>query len=87
MRASNNNRAATVLQVFQEAIVVWGMPSRVRGDHGTENTLVAAYVIHYRGPDRGSYMWGRSVDLFLLDPTVLKYFQERTQHKDRTTLG
>lgn len=82
MRASNNNRAETVLQVFQGAIVVWGMPSRVRGDHGTENILVAAYVIHYRGPDRGSYIWGRCVVSFPSDPTILNYLQERAQHKD-----
>ncbi|KAJ3539012.1 hypothetical protein NMY22_g4931 [Coprinellus aureogranulatus] len=61
IRVSNNNRATTVLQVFDEAIRHHGVPSRVRGDHGTENVLVAARMVDLRGPNRGSYIWGRSV--------------------------
>lgn len=57
--ASNNNRAATVLSVFMEAAGHWGVPSRIRGDHGTENIQVAAYMNFHRGPNRGSYLWGR----------------------------
>ncbi|KIO19209.1 hypothetical protein M407DRAFT_48023, partial [Tulasnella calospora MUT 4182] len=33
----------------------------VRGDHGTENIEVAAFMEEYRGQGRGSYIWGRSV--------------------------
>ena len=61
MRVSNNNRADTVLDVFREAVKHWGFPSRVRGDHGTENIKVAAYVVYYRGAGRSSYIWGRFV--------------------------
>ncbi|THH14994.1 hypothetical protein EUX98_g9532 [Antrodiella citrinella] len=61
IRAHNNNRAATVLQLFQEAIAIHGVPSRVRGDHGGENVDVAAYMEDVRGHGRGSYIWGRSV--------------------------
>ncbi|KAF7300300.1 hypothetical protein HMN09_00913200 [Mycena chlorophos] len=36
-------------------------PSRLRGDHGTENIHVAAFMERMRGLRRGSYIWGRSV--------------------------
>jgi len=61
LRASNNNCSSTVLQLFLEAASKYGVPSRVRGDHGTENLGVAEYMERYRGLDRGSYIWGRSV--------------------------
>ena len=59
IRCSTNNRAATVLDLFLEAVNKHGLPSRVRGDHGTENVRVAAYMIQERGDARGSYIWGR----------------------------
>ncbi|KAF7367802.1 hypothetical protein MSAN_00844400 [Mycena sanguinolenta] len=61
LRASNNNRGQTVLDLFLEAVEQWGVPSRVRGDHGVENLLVAAWMEAYRGEGQGSYLWGRSV--------------------------
>ncbi|KAG6837599.1 hypothetical protein H0H93_007013 [Arthromyces matolae] len=60
-RAHNNNRADTVLRLFEDIAEVFGYPSRVRGDHGTENLLVAARMEEVRGSGRGSYIWGRSV--------------------------
>lgn len=59
IRASNNNRAQTVLDLFMEVVEEHGLPSRVRGDHGTENLLVAAFMESTRGVARGSYIWGR----------------------------
>lgn len=50
-----------MLRVFQEATSKHGVPSRVRGDHGTENLEVAAWMEEHRGANRGSYIWGRSV--------------------------
>lgn len=61
IRASNNNRAQTVLDLFEDAIDVHGIPSRVRGDHGTENVLVRALMEILRGTQRGSYILGRCV--------------------------
>jgi hypothetical protein len=66
IRASNNNRAETVLDLFDEIIQVHGLPSRVRGDHGTENLLVAARMEELRGVVRGSYIWGRYVAYYPL---------------------
>ncbi|KAJ8521328.1 hypothetical protein ONZ45_g1958 [Pleurotus djamor] len=61
IQANDNNRARTVLDLFESAISVHGTPSRVRGDHGVENVEVAAYMEWAYGRDRGSYIWGRSV--------------------------
>ncbi|KAK6991956.1 hypothetical protein R3P38DRAFT_3437757 [Favolaschia claudopus] len=49
-----------VLDLFLDAVSRYGMPSRARGDHGTENILVAAWMEEHRGSGRGSYIWGRS---------------------------
>lgn len=59
MRANNNNRANTVLDVFLAGVGQYGVPSWVRGDHGTENVQVAAYMNYYHGQNRSSYLWGR----------------------------
>ncbi|KXN84867.1 hypothetical protein AN958_11997 [Leucoagaricus sp. SymC.cos] len=61
LHAHNNNQANTVLELFKEATVIYGLPSRVRGDHGTENLEVAKYMEEKRGSGRGSYIWGQSV--------------------------
>lgn len=61
LRASNNNRATTVLDLFLRAANVYRAPSRLRGDHGVENVLVAAWMEANKGARRGSYIWGRSV--------------------------
>jgi hypothetical protein len=46
--------------MFMEAILVYGIPSRVRGDRGGENRDVSILMILLRGADRASFMWGPS---------------------------
>lgn len=61
LRCSTNNRAATVLDTFQEAVSLYGMPSRVRGDKGRENVSVSMLMLQHRGVGRASFIAGRSV--------------------------
>lgn len=61
IKASDNNRAETVLELFLGCTSVHGTPSRVRGDHGTENVRVAEWMEENQGQGRGSYIWGRFV--------------------------
>ena len=58
-RFSDNNRAETVLQVFEDAVRLHGLLSRVCGDHSTENVRVAERMLELQGNGRGSYLWGR----------------------------
>jgi len=47
--ASDNNQASTVLDIFLCATEVYAVPSHLRGDHGTENLMVANWMEVYRG--------------------------------------
>ncbi|KAK0435804.1 uncharacterized protein EV420DRAFT_295479 [Desarmillaria tabescens] len=49
IRASNSNRPYVVLMVFIDATLVWGVPIRLRGDHGVENLYAAQWMENYQG--------------------------------------
>lgn len=60
IRASDNNRAWTVFDMFLTAVIRYGVPSRIRGDRGKENVAVSIFMILWRGQNRASFMWGSS---------------------------
>ena len=61
-----DKRAHTVLKLFLEAVAVWGWPSRMRGDFGTENNEVERAMIAQWGEAHHAYLRGRYVSCCLL---------------------
>ena len=59
-QCSTNNRAVTVLKLFQEAEQQYGLPLRVRTDYGVENVRVWEYVMQ-RHLNSNSVIAGSSV--------------------------
>ncbi len=59
IRAHNNNRAQTVLDLFlSEVVGKYGPPEKVRGDHGVENLKVAEWMRQKHGAETRPYLWG-----------------------------
>ena len=61
LKCATNNLASTVLQYFIKGTHDFGLPLRVRGDHGVENVDVARFMVENKGDNRGSFIAGRSV--------------------------
>ncbi|XP_077419460.1 uncharacterized protein LOC144050240 isoform X2 [Vanacampus margaritifer] len=61
LAVANNNRASTTLAFFNEAVEKYGLPQRVRGDHGVENVDVAQLMFSTRGVGRNRFIAGKSV--------------------------
>ncbi|XP_049333345.1 uncharacterized protein LOC111188803 [Astyanax mexicanus] len=60
LQASNNNRSDTVMDLFIGAVSQYGVPSRVRCDHGGENNGMCLFMDIFQGSSRGSALRGRS---------------------------
>ena len=61
LRASDNNRADTVLQLLVRTTSEYGWPPRVRSDKGGENIDVCRAMVSVRGLGRSSHIAGASV--------------------------
>lgn len=61
LRVSEVNTKQIVADYFVEAIRAYGVPSRIRVDHGGENNTVCSIMEELRGIERGSAIRGRSV--------------------------
>ncbi|XP_016089769.1 uncharacterized protein [Sinocyclocheilus grahami] len=61
LNCNTDNRAVTVLTQFLKATCVYGLPSRVRSDHGGENTQVALFMNLVHGVEHRSHITGESV--------------------------
>ena len=52
LQASSNNRADTVIRVFRSAVEMYGLPKKVRTDHGGENIEVWRMMMEEYGNDK-----------------------------------
>ena len=63
LQCSSNNKSVTVLRLFQNAVVRYSLPSRVRADFGTKNVKTARYMLECPagGINRESFITGKSL--------------------------
>lgn len=63
LSCSDNNQSDTVLRLFKEAVLHYGLPSRVLCDQGGENVGVSIHLLSHplHGPGCGSVIVGKSV--------------------------
>ena len=61
LRCSTNNKAETVVNLFENATLNYGVLSRIRTDKGGENILVWDRMTQLRGENGGSFLASSSV--------------------------
>ena len=63
LQCSSNNKSVTVLRLFQNAVVRYSLPSRVRADFGINNVKTARYMLECSagGINRESFITGKSL--------------------------
>jgi hypothetical protein len=60
LKIADNNEALTTFEAFMSGVEKYGLPDRVRTDHGGENILILRLMLRMRGLNRGSAMTGPS---------------------------
>ena len=60
LKCTDNNKVATILKCFLEAVEFYSLPSRIGTDKGLENVSVVDYKVSRRGVNRGSAITGKS---------------------------
>ncbi|XP_051980555.1 uncharacterized protein LOC127641639 [Xyrauchen texanus] len=75
LNCNTNNCASTVLSQFIQATCLYGLPSRVRSDHGGENIQVALFMNLVQGLQRRSHITGESVHNQRIEPMTFTKFQ------------
>ena len=60
IKCADNNRASTVLEVFCNGVTRFGLPERVRSDHGGENIHVWRYMLDTHNGDHQCVITGCS---------------------------
>lgn len=62
LQCNTNNKAVTVLRLFQSAEETYDLSSRIHSDKGGEDVMVTSYMLNHplRGPDRGSHITGHT---------------------------
>ncbi|XP_078786457.1 uncharacterized protein LOC144983578 [Oryzias latipes] len=58
-KIAENNCADTHLAFFSDAVNVYGLPLRVRGDHGGENVGIAELMLTVRTTDTNGFIVGK----------------------------
>ena len=61
LNCSSNNKAKTVLDLFEAAVATHGQLLRVWSDFGTENVGVARFMLNIKEVNRGSMITRKSV--------------------------
>jgi hypothetical protein len=60
VHCADNNRAQTALDAFIKGVQEYGVPSRIRTDQGLENIDIARFMAAFHGPNRRSFIAGKS---------------------------
>ncbi|XP_065829131.1 uncharacterized protein [Oscarella lobularis] len=89
LHCSTNNKAATVLRLFNEAVREFGLPARVRSDQGGGNYDVAWAMLSHPQRGIGTMIVGRSVHNQRIERLwrdvysgVIKFYKELFQHME-----
>ncbi|CAL1671711.1 unnamed protein product [Lasius platythorax] len=76
LKCKTSIQAEPVVTLFAEAVGSYGLPSRVRSDHGYENILVAFLMNTIRGLNRRSHLTGKSVHNQRIERLWVDVFKE-----------